>query len=311
MRHFMQVHTNLNQLPVFRNAVVTIGTFDGVHTGHQQIINQLKEEATAVTGETVIITFHPHPRKVVSSKQVFILTTLKEKTALLGAKGINHLVVVPFDEDFAGQSAEAYVHDFLIGKFHPKLVIIGYDHRFGKGRQGDYHMMEDYAKKFGFNLKEIPEHVLNNATVSSTRIREALLQSNIADANKYLGYAYFFEGVVVEGNKLGRTLGYPTANIQVDDKEKLIPGNGVYAVHVELPATSEKFSGMMNIGMRPTVDGTKRMIEVNIFDFDRDIYGSTIKVAVEQYLRGEVKFNGLDALKAQLAKDKEAALQIL
>ena len=142
----MRVHTNSNQLPVFRNAVVTIGTFDGVHTGHRQIINQLKEEARAVDGETVIITFHPHPRKIVSSKQIFILTTLPEKIALLDKLGIDHLVVVPFDEHFADQSAEAYVHDFLIEKFHPRVVIIGYDHRFGKGRQGDYHMMEEYAK---------------------------------------------------------------------------------------------------------------------------------------------------------------------
>lgn len=307
----MLVHTNLNQLPVFRNAVVTIGTFDGVHTGHQQIINQLKEEAKAIDGETVIITFHPHPRKIVSSKQIFILTTLAEKISLLSALGIDHLVVVPFDEHFAEQSAEAYVHDFLIEKFHPGLVIIGYDHRFGKGRQGDYHMMEEYAKKFGFELREIPEHVLNNATVSSTRIREALLHGNLADANKYLGYAYFFEGVVEEGNKLGRTIGYPTANIHIDDQEKLIPGNAVYAVHVELLSTNQKFGGMMNIGVRPTVDGTKRTIEVNLFNFERDIYGSTIKISLEQHLRGEIKFNGLEALKEQLAKDKQAALAIL
>ena len=324
LRQFMQVHRNIQNLPKFRNAVVTIGTFDGVHTGHQQIIAQLKQEATLVNGETVIITFHPHPRKIVSLKPLYILNTLSEKIELLKAKGIDHLVVVPFDDGFAQQSAEAYVKNFLLKKFHPHTVIIGYDHRFGKGRQGDYHSLEDYGKQLGFIVKEIPEHVLNNITVSSTRIRESLLNCDIATANNYLGYNYFFEGTVVEGNKLGRTIGYPTANIQVEETEKLIPGNGVYVVGAGISTqqsaisenrnssqltahNSQFFNGMMNIGVRPTVDGTRRMIEVNIFDFDEDIYGQTIRVYVRHYLRGEVKFNSLYALKDQLAKDKDAA----
>src|SRR3954469_22456332 len=173
----MQVHRSTINLPVFRNAVVTIGTFDGVHTGHQQIIAQLKEEAHAIGGETVIITFHPHPRKVVAHKEVFVLNTLDEKIELLREKGIDHLVVVPFDEHFASQSAKEYVEHFLFEKFHPHTVIIGYDHRFGHGRQGDYHLLEDFGKQLGFLVKEIPEHVLNNVTVSSTKIREALLNS--------------------------------------------------------------------------------------------------------------------------------------
>ena len=309
MRHFMQVHTDIQNLPVFRNAVVTIGTFDGVHSGHQQIIAQLKQEAVLLGGETVIITFHPHPRKIVTHKNIFILNTLREKTELLEDKGIDHLVVVPFDEKFSQQTAEEYVDHFLFQKFHPHTVIIGYDHRFGKGRQGDYHLLEDYGKKLGFIVKEIPEHVLNSVTVSSTRIREALLNSDIKTANNYLGYDYFFEGTVIEGNKLGRTLGFPTANLEIEAPEKLIPGNGVYAVIAAIAQSTYK--AMMNIGVRPTVDGTKRVIEVNIFDFNEDIYGKTIRVYVKHYLRGETKFNGLDELKNQLSKDKESALSVL
>ena len=305
----MQVHTQINNLAVFRNAVVTIGTFDGVHTGHQQIIAQLKEEAHAIGGETVIITFHPHPRKVVAHKEVFVLNTLDEKIELLREKGIDHLVVVPFDERFASQSAKEYVEHFLFEKFHPHTVIIGYDHRFGHGRQGDYHLLEDFGKQLGFLVKEIPEHVLNNITVSSTKIREALLNSDVETANNYLGYDYFFEGLVIEGNKLGRTLGYPTANLQIETSEKLIPGNGVYAVIASVDKSTYK--AMMNIGVRPTVDGKKRMIEVNLFDFNQDIYGKTLRVYIKKYLRGEVKFNGLEELKNQLGIDKESTLRVL
>ncbi|HEY6974794.1 MAG TPA: riboflavin biosynthesis protein RibF, partial [Chitinophagaceae bacterium] len=233
----MQVHRNIFNLPVFKNAVVTIGTFDGVHTGHQQIIAQLKQEATAISGETVIITFHPHPRKIVSEKKFLILNTLEEKIHLLKEKGVDHLVVVPFDEKFAHQSAEEYVTNFLFEKFHPHTVIIGYDHRFGKDRQGDYHLLENYGKKLGFTVKEIPEHLLHKVIVSSTRIREALIVGDVATANEYLGYDYFFEGIVVDGDKLGRQLGYPTANLKIEDHEKLIPGNGIYAVVIEFPVS--------------------------------------------------------------------------
>lgn len=305
----MQVHTNIDLLPVFRNAVVTIGTFDGVHTGHQQIIAQLKAEADAIDGETVIITFHPHPRKIVTHRDVFILNTLEEKTGLLREQGIDHLVVVPFDEAFSQQTPKEYVQHFLFEKFHPHTVIIGYDHRFGKGRHGDYHLMDDFGKELGFAVKEIPEHVLNNITVSSTRIREALLHHDVHTANTYLGYDYFFEGTVIEGSKLGRTLGYPTANIRVETPEKLIPANGVYAVIASIDQSTYK--AMMNIGFRPTVDGTKRMIEVNLFDFNQDLYGKTLRVYVKHYLRGEIKFNGLEELKNQLAVDKESALKVL
>ena len=194
--------------------------------------------------------------------------------------------------------------------FKPHTIIIGYDHRFGKGREGDYHLMDQYSMSLGFNVKEIPEQVLNEIIVSSTKIRESLLKSDIDTANKFLGYDYFFEGIVIEGNKLGRTIGYPTANLQIESEEKLIPGNGVYAVQVQVGNQESgvgSLKGMMNIGVRPTVDGKKRMIEVNIFDFDEDIYTQILKVRVKHYIRGEVKFNSLDELKEQLLKDKVSA----
>ena len=311
----MKVHRELaGSLPEFRNAVVTIGTFDGVHKGHQQILKQLKEEAAAIDGETVIITFHPHPRKIVSSVpgDVKLLNTLTEKRILLEKAGIDHLVVVPFDHHFANQSAEEYITDFLYKYFKPHTIIIGYDHRFGKGRTGGYQLLESFGKQLGFKVKEITEQLLNEIAVSSTRIRKAIIENDIASANAALGYPYFFEGMVITGNQLGRTIGYPTANLHIGTEDKLIPGNGVYAVQVEIVNTPDTiFGGMMNIGLRPTVDGKKRVIEVNIFDFDGDIYGQTLRIHVLQQLRSEVKFDGLEGLKAQLAKDKSAAIEVL
>lgn len=311
----IEVYRNLENLPSFRNAVVTIGSFDGVHLGHQQIIKQMKSEAQAIGGETLIITFHPHPRKVVSggSKEVKIINTLEEKINLLNNHGVEHLAVVPFNAVFANQTPGEYIEHFIVNKFHPHTIIIGYDHKFGNLRKGDYHLLEDLGEKFSYIVKEIPERLLNEIIVSSTKVRQALLQSDIKSANGLLGYEYFFSGTVVEGNKLGRTLGYPTANLQIEDEEKLIPGNGVYAVEALLENSSSNtfVKGMMNIGIRPTVDGTKRVIEVNLFDFDKDIYGTTLRVYVKHFLRGEVKFTGLDALEEQLAKDKEAALAVL
>ncbi len=339
----MQVHKNLSFLPLFRKAVITIGTFDGVHAGHRKIIEQLKNEADKVDGETVIITFHPHPRKVVREGQspVPILTTLDEKIELLQELQINHLVIISFDEAFANQTAEEYIRYFLVQKFHPHTIIIGYDHKFGKERAGDYHLLEEWGQKLNFVVKEIPEQILNEVIVSSTKIRSALLNSDVATANRFLSYNYFFEGTVVKGKQLGRTLGYPTANIEIEDEEKLVPGNGIYAVEVwglgqelstigyqpsaisrkasqrtslVLPQTSyltpHTLQGMMSIGLNPTVNGTKRTIEVNIFNWDKEIYGETLRIIVKHYLRAEEKFDGLDALKENLAKDKEATLKI-
>lgn len=314
----MQVHyQELGELPKFRKAVVTIGTFDGVHLGHRQIIEQLISEAKSIGGETVIISFYPHPRSVISKQasEVKLLSIPAEKIVLLADAGVDHLVIVPFNQDFANQLADSYITDFLIAHFNPHTIIIGYDHRFGKNRSGDYHLLVAYGKKLGFQVKEIPEHLLNEVVISSTKIRHALLNAEIETANKYLGYAYFFEGLIIKGNQLGRTLGFPTANLFIENPEKLIPGNGVYAVTAMVLGETEikqvLLKGMMNIGVRPTIDGVQRVIEVNLFNFDKDIYGKRLKVFVHYHLRNEQKFSGLEALKTQLGKDQEMAKQAL
>ncbi len=308
----MQVHYSVNNLPAFKNTVVTVGTFDGVHLGHRQIIKQLKEEAASVNGETLIITFHPHPRTVVDKKPVALLNTLHEKILLIETLGINHLVIVPFDKTFSNQTPDEYVKNFLFEKFNPHTIIIGYDHKFGKHRAGNYQLLEEYGKELGFIVKEIPEEIINESVISSTLIRKALLNHNIEEANKYLGYNYFFEGVVVDGNKLGRTLDYPTANITIRDEMKLVPANGIYIVEAEIVSEMlvksndhfTKMQGMMSIGVRPTINGQDRTIEINIFNFEKDIYGKTLKIFIRKYLRNEEKFNSLDELKVQMQKDK-------
>lgn len=318
----MHIYRNIDHLPAFRRAVVTIGTFDGVHTGHQQILEQLRREAARIDGETVIITFHPHPRKIVkgAAADIRLINTLQEKIELLSWKGIDHLVIVPFTTDFSQLTAEQYIQEFLLEKFHPHTIIIGYDHQFGKGRAGDYHLLEDFSLREGFQLQEIPVHLLNEISVSSTRIREAIGRADVGTANRLLGYDFFFTGRVVDGNKLGRTLGYPTANLQIEDPEKLIPGDGIYAVEVmEITEKAEgntfgdgiRLKGMMSIGVRPTIGGTSRVIEVNIFDFNGDLYGRQLRVFMKKYLRSEEKFPGLDELKQALAKDKENAIAAL
>lgn len=310
----MKVHLPGSELPPFHKAVVTIGTFDGLHHGHRELIALMKAEAETIGGETVIITFHPHPREVVGLDKtpVFLLNTLDEKRALLASTGIDHLVVIPFTPDFAQLSAEDYITKFLVQHFHPHTIIIGYDHRFGNNRKGDYRLLEEKAAEYHYQVKEIPELMLSEITVSSTRIREALLQGRISVANELLGYPYFFSGTVIKGNQLGRTIGYPTANLFIADARKLIPGNGVYAVQVLLENTGHTLlQGMMNIGVRPTVNGTQRSIEVNLFDFDADIYGEILTIYLHEKLRDEVKFNGLEELKSQLAKDKVQAIAAL
>ncbi|MDR0793341.1 MAG: bifunctional riboflavin kinase/FAD synthetase [Chitinophagaceae bacterium] len=305
----MQVHYNINHLPKFQNAIVTIGTFDGVHIGHRQIIAQLKQEAENTGGETVIVTFHPHPRAVVNEgkKAVPVLTTLTEKIFLLEKYGIEHLIVIPFDELFSNQTAEEYIQDFLYAKLHPCMVIIGFDHRFGKGRTGNYRLLEEKGNALGFEVKEISEQLLNEIKISSTNIREALLHKELDQANALLGYHYFFEGIVVNGNRLGRELGYPTANIEVQDSGKLIPADGIYVVEILLE--NERLQGMMSIGFRPVVGGTHRTIEVNIFNFNKDIYGQTLKIIMRKFIRDEQNFSGLPALVEQLAIDKKTSLE--
>jgi len=310
----MTVYTDIQNLPIFKNAVITIGTFDGVHFGHQQILSLMKSAAKQVNGETVIITFHPHPRKIIGANKapIYLLNTLDEKINLLEKYGIDHLVIIPFTEKFAQQSAEDYIADFLVNTFHPHTIIIGHDHRFGKDRIGDFQLLEDKAIKSGYQVKEIPGYMLNDVTISSTKIREALLNGDIEKAHDLLSYDYYFTGKIVKGNQLGRTIGYPTANIQMMDENKLIPCNGVYSVLVSNENLKiNQLGGMMNIGYRPTVDGNERTIEVNLFNFDQSIYDETLTITLKKYLRSEEKFSGLDKLKIQLEKDKKAALDSL
>ncbi|MBM3444138.1 MAG: bifunctional riboflavin kinase/FAD synthetase [Bacteroidetes bacterium] len=303
----MHVHFQLDQLPAFRSPAITIGTFDGVHGGHYAILELLKQEAARFEGETVVITFHPHPRRILNNLDApALLTSLEERIERFQSLGIHHLVVVPFDPQFAELTAQAYVHEFLVKLFRPKVIVIGYDHRFGKDRTGDYAMLEKMGTELDFEVKELDEQLLNASRISSTHIRHALLQGDILQANQLLGYPYELRGVVITGDKLGRTLGFPTANLSLVDSDKLIPGSGVYAVKIELfrntIVTHE--IGMMNIGYRPTVNGKERRIEVHIFNFDDDIYGEILKVTLIKYTRKELKFSGLEALKEQLKLDK-------
>jgi len=321
----MEVHRDINNLPAFKNPAVTIGTFDGVHTGHLQVIHQVKKEAQINDGQSVIITFYPHPRMVLNQNQnrpsIQLLTTLSEKIELIGKENIDHLVVVPFTLEFSNQTAEEYISDFLVKKFTPKTIIIGYDHRFGNNRTGDYRLLEKYQQQFHYVVKEIPEHVLNHITISSTKIRASLQKGDLETAKECLGYDYFFEGKVVDGNKLGRTIGYPTANLEIENKNKLIPENGIYAVSLEIGDYSQNDSkafvpdsshnGMMSIGVRPTIEDNLRTIEVNIFDFDSDIYGKIVRVYVKYYLRKEEKFDTLDELRTQISLDEIRSRSLL
>ena len=310
----MKVHYHLNQLPPFLNGVITTGAFDGVHKGHQQIIARMQEIAGEIGGETIIITFHPHPRKITSSipGEIKQLTCLNERISLLEKAGIDHLVVIPFDYQFSNLTADEYITDFLVHHFQPNTIIVGYDHHFGKGRIGNFEMLVNAGKEYHFKVEQINEQLIDHEIISSTQIRNCLSEKNIVKANDLLGYAYFFDGFIVRGNQIGRTIGFPTANLHINDEEKIIPANGVYAVRVIGKCLGNtRYDGMMNIGVRPTVDGHKKVIEVNIFDFNDDIYEQTITVMVYDYIRGEVKFDGLDALKAQLNKDREKAMAIL
>ncbi len=310
----MTVHYDLNQLPAFKHAVITTGAFDGVHIGHQQIISRMKQIALEVGGETVIITFHPHPRKIISSipGEIKQLTSLEERIELLEKNEVDHLVVVNFDYAFSNLSANQYVKDFLFDHFHPHTIIVGYDHRFGNGRNGNFELLKKFGEELQFKVEEINEKIVAGEIVSSTHIRNHLSENNIEKANALLGYAYHFDGFVVRGNQIGRTIGFPTANLHINNEEKIIPSNGVYAVKVKGSCLgNDVLDGMMNIGIRPTVDGQKKVIEVHILNFDEDIYEQNLTVLVYEYIRGEVKFDGLDALKSQLAKDKITAATIL
>lgn len=307
----MAVFFDIDQLPTFNNTVLTIGTFDGVHLGHRVILNEVVKHAKAVNGESVLITFEPHPRKLLFPDQSLkLLTPLHEKIELIQQAGIQHVVVAPFTKTFSELTAQEYIENFLVKYFHPESIIIGYDHHFGHDRRGDIHLLRTYEAKHQFNVVEIPAQLIDQAAVSSTKIRHALEQGHVHDATHMLGRDYNIKGTVIKGKQLGRTLGYPTANIMPDDKDQLIPAVGIYAVKVN--TKGQEYGGMMSIGYNPTVTNEKTIkIEVNIFDFDEEIYNEEIAVAFIARLRNEEKFDGLDSLKEQLHADKEQSLKIL
>jgi len=305
----MRVFKGLDNLPPFKNPVLTIGTFDGVHLGHAKIIERLRKKAIEVDGESIIITFDPHPRFVVApnSTPIELLSTSQEKIKALQALHVDNVVIVPFTKAFSDISAEAYIRDFIVSNFHPHTIIIGYDHHFGKNRQGNYQLLESVKATYGFQLEEIPVQEIEHIAVSSTKIRAALHIGDIKKANELAGKYYTLEGVVIHGEKRGRLIGFPTANVHVGDAHKLIPANGVYAVKAYLKETAYK--AMLNIGVRPTVSSSNhRSIEVNIIDFDQDIYDETLRIEFVDKLRDEIKFNGIDELIAQLTIDKQDAL---
>jgi riboflavin kinase/FMN adenylyltransferase len=307
----MNIYNSIDDFAPVKNAVVTIGTFDGVHTGHRKIIAKLRELASEIDGETVILTFFPHPRMILNpeDQSLKLITTINEKAQLLDDLGIDHLIVTPFSRDFSNMSALEYIHDILVAKIGIKKIVIGYDHRFGKDRKGGLIDLQRLSKVYDFEVIEIPEQDINDVAVSSTKIRTALLNDNIALANQFLSYPFFITGKVIRGDQIGRQLGYPTANILIEESYKLIPADGIFAVTVNVE--HETFKGMAYIGHRPTINGMTRNIEVNIFDFNRDIYDQTIRMNFHHFVRSDIKFSGLDALKIQLAADRESVLTLL
>ena len=307
----MAVFFNIQELPEFRKAVLTIGTFDGVHKGHRAILQEVVNHAKSVKGESVLLTFEPHPRKLLFPDQPLgIITPLHQKLQLITDAGIQHVVVVPFTREFANLSAQEYIENFMVGVFHPHSIIIGYDHRFGHDRKGDIQLLEKMEQDYGYELIEIPEQLIDDAAVSSTKIRNAITEGKMEEATHMLGRNYSFSGRVMHGNKLGRTLGYPTANLKPEEKEQIIPALGIYAIQATYKGS--QYNGMMSIGYNPTVTDKKELrIEANLFDFDKEIYGEIIEVIFFKKLRDEQKFDSLDALKEQLHKDKEESMRLL
>jgi len=294
--------SEFNRLPC---AVVTSGTFDGVHAGHQALLRRVREKAKQHGGESVVLTFWPHPRLVVSPSQnpLQLLSTIDEKIELLADSGIDHLLILPFHREFSEMTAEEYVQKILLDGIGTCHLVIGYDHRFGKNRSGDLHFLLANQEKFGFQVEEISRQEIDHLTISSTQIRQALLAGQMEQATDLLGRPYGFEGVVVKGRQLGRTIGFPTANIMVNEPYKLIPPHGVYAV--EAFVRGNWYPAMMNIGTRPTVEGVGRTHEVHIFDFQQDIYGEHLKVRLFTFVRPEMKFGSLPELQAQIHQDQD------
>jgi riboflavin kinase/FMN adenylyltransferase len=295
--------------PVF--PVVTIGTFDGVHQGHKRILDRLNEVARTKGGESLLLTFWPHPRMVLNppDKELRLLNTIEEKKRHLEAAGLDNLVVLPFTDTFSQTPPYEFIRDILVGWLRVRYLIIGYDHRFGRKREGSLETLKAYAPEFGYEVEEIPAHAIDEAVVSSTQIRRALSAGAVETAREYLGYHYSLAGEVVAGDQLGRQLGFPTANISLDEPYKLIPGDGVYAITARLG--DELYRGMLNIGNRPTIDGRHRRIEAHLFNFEQQIYGQWLRVFFVRFLREQRRFDSTEALREQLRSDKRSALEVL
>lgn len=307
----MKIYQQLTDFHPPHFSVVTSGTFDGVHLGHQKILRRLQELATRKQGETVLLTYWPHPRLILQpeDKSLRLLTTLSEKVKLLEEMGVDHLIILPFTKELSQMSSEEFIRDILVDKIQTKTLVIGYDHKFGKNREGSFEYLQSHSHLFGFAIEEISRQDVDDLGVSSTKIRTALAQGDISTANKYLGRPYDLSGQVVKGQQIGRSLGFPTANIQIAEDYKLLPRDGAYAVHAEV--NSIRYKAILNIGDRPTVDGQKKTIEAHLIDFEADLYGQELRIFFQEFLREEKKFESLDALKNQLVVDRERAIFIL
>lgn len=299
----MKIYQSLNEFKPSKKAIVTLGTFDGVHLGHFAILDKICNIAKQENLVSVLLTFFPHPRLIVSNdSEIKMLNTMAEKAMLLEKKGIQNFIIHPFDKLFSELSPREFVEKVLVNQLNIQKIIIGYDHKFGKNRAADFNDLIAFGKEFGFEVEEIPAKQVDEVAVSSTKIRNSLLEGNISLANAYLGYSYMLSGNVVKGNQLGRTIGFPTANIEVSENYKLIPKNGVYVVSAIV--NNQTIFGMMNIGIKPTLGDNVPTIEVHLLDFSEDIYGQEIQVNVIERLRDEQKFESFEALKSQLEIDK-------
>lgn len=307
----MNIYYNINDFKPVNKSVVTTGTFDGVHLGHKVILNRLKEVAKKHGGETLILTFFPHPRMVLYPDQndLRLLNTIEERISLLKKTGIDHLIIHPFSKEFSRLSSIEFVRDVLVSKLNTHKLVIGYDHHFGRNREGTFEHLQEYGPLYGFDVEEIPAQEIQQINISSTKVRNSLLEGEINAANQFLGYNYFIKGTVVDGDKVGRKIGFPTANIRLNEWYKLVPAKGVYAVKVAIEKSI--YNGMLNIGTRPTLNGNEVTIEVNIFNFSDDIYNKEIRIEFIERIRNEQKFEELESLKKQLEIDKQTTIQIL
>jgi riboflavin kinase / FMN adenylyltransferase len=307
----MKIYHGIEDFSKLNFAVVTSGTFDGVHLGHQKILSRLKEVAEKNNGETVVITYWPHPRLVLhpEDETLKLLNTFEEKASLLKEFGIQHLIRISFTKEFSQLTSEQFIQQVLVDTIGTKKLVIGYDHHFGKNREGSFEQLKINAPRYGFEVEEIPRQDVDHVGVSSTKIRQAIEKGDCETATHLLGRPYSITGRVISGDKIGRLIGYPTANIEVDSKYKLIAMHGIYAVTVQ--HEHESYGGMLYIGFRPTINGTRLNVEVNIFDFKKDIYGEAITVHFHKLIRGDAKFSDLEQLKHQLKLDQEMALDVL